>query len=55
MPKELPQFYMFPWKYFFSLKHERSEEIKRELFMQGEVPILMHSPEVWEHPWVPLP
>jgi hypothetical protein len=24
--------------------------IKRELLTQGEVPGLMHSPEVWEHP-----
>jgi hypothetical protein len=23
---------MFPWKYFFSMKLERREEIKRELF-----------------------
>jgi hypothetical protein len=23
---------MFPWKYFFSTKQERSKEIKRELF-----------------------
>jgi len=36
----------FPWKYFFSIKQERSKEIKRELFMQGEVPILVCSPEV---------
>jgi hypothetical protein len=29
---------------------EKSEEIKRELFAEGEeVPVLMHSPEVWEH------
>jgi hypothetical protein len=27
-----PQFYMFPWKYFFSMKGKRSKEIKRELF-----------------------
>jgi hypothetical protein len=39
---------MFPWKYFFSVKWERSKEIKRELFAQREVPVLMHSPEVWE-------
>jgi hypothetical protein len=33
MPREgAPQFYMFPWKYFFFTKWERSEEIKRELF-----------------------
>jgi len=49
------QFYlyvpMFAWKYFFSMKRERSEEIKRELFVEGEVPVLVHSPsEVWEHP-----
>jgi hypothetical protein len=29
---ELPQFCMFPWKYFFSTKWERSEKMKRELF-----------------------
>jgi len=40
------QFYMFP-----CLHGKRSEEIKRELFIQGEVPVLVHSPsEVWEHP-----
>jgi hypothetical protein len=32
MPEELPQFYMFPWKYFFFMKQERKEEIKSELF-----------------------
>jgi hypothetical protein len=40
---------MFPWKYFFSTKWERSKEIKRELFTQGEVSVLMHSLEVQEH------
>ncbi len=39
----------FPWKYFFFMKQERREEIKRELFMQGEVLVPMHSPKVWEH------
>jgi hypothetical protein len=34
-----------------SMKWERSKETKRELFMEGEAPTLMHSPEVWEHPW----
>jgi hypothetical protein len=38
---ELLQFYMFPWKYFFSMKWERSKEIKRELLAQGEVPVLL--------------
>jgi hypothetical protein len=37
------------------MKWERSKEIKRELLMEGEVPVLVHSPEVWEHPQVPLP
>jgi len=40
---------------FFSTKWERSEEInkrvKRELFTQGEVLVLVCSLEVWEHPW----
>ncbi len=41
---------IFPWKYFFFYEMEKSEEIKRELFAEGEeVPVLMHSPEVWEH------
>jgi hypothetical protein len=42
---------MFPGKYFFFLmKRERSEEIKRVLLMErGGVPVLMHSPEVWEY------
>jgi hypothetical protein len=34
------------------MKWERSKEIKIELFTKGEVPILMHSLEVWEHPRV---
>jgi hypothetical protein len=33
MPRELSQFYMFSWKYFFSTKGERREEIKKELFL----------------------
>jgi hypothetical protein len=41
---------MFPWKYFFSTKQKRSEEIKRELFTQEEILVLMHSPEVRETP-----
>jgi len=28
------------------MKWERSKEIKRELLMEGEVPVLVHSPEV---------
>jgi hypothetical protein len=32
------------------MKRERSEEIKRVLLMErGGVPVLMHSPEVWEY------
>jgi len=39
---------------------EKCEEIKRELFILGQVPVLVHSPKVWEHPLgshpqVPLP
>jgi hypothetical protein len=26
------QIYMFPWKYFFSMNWERTEEVERELF-----------------------
>jgi hypothetical protein len=36
MLRELPQLYMFPWKYFFSTTQERNEEIKRELFYLRE-------------------
>jgi hypothetical protein len=35
---------------FSFTKWERREEIERELFMEGEVPVLVHSLEVWEHP-----
>jgi len=45
----------FPWKYFSFAKQERSEKIKRELFAQGEVPVLVCSPEVQKHPQEPLP
>jgi hypothetical protein len=37
---------MFPWKFFFSTKRDRREEIKRELFGEGEVPVLLRSAEV---------
>jgi hypothetical protein len=41
MLEELPNFiYMFP-----CLHGKRSEEIKRELFTEREVLVLMHSPE----------
>ncbi len=52
-----PQFYVptFPWKYFFSMKWERSKEIKRDskkrvVSVRGNVCVLMCSPEVWERP-----
>jgi hypothetical protein len=44
---------MFPCSHgnmFFSTKQKRSKEIKRELFTQGDVLVLMRSPEVGEHP-----
>jgi maltose-binding protein MalE len=41
---------MFPWNYYFLTKQDKSDEIKRELFTQGEVPVLVYSPQVWEHP-----
>ncbi len=52
MPGSSPISYVpkFPQKYFLSTKRERSQAIKRELFAKGEVPILVCSPEVWEHP-----
>ncbi len=48
----------FPWKYFFCMKQERTHEIIRGLFPQGEVLILVGSPQVQEHSgahWLPLP
>jgi hypothetical protein len=50
---ELPKFLYvptFPCKYFFSTKRERREEIKRELFTEGKVPVLVRSPKAQEHP-----
>jgi hypothetical protein len=41
---------MFLWKKKNLTKREKSEEIKRELFTHGEVPVLVYSPQVWEHP-----
>ncbi len=40
---------MFPWKYFFSTKWERREEMKRELFVCGGGGVLVHM-RFWEHP-----
>jgi hypothetical protein len=50
-----PQFYVptFPWNFILFMKQERGEEIKKKV-TEGEVPVLVHSPKVWEHPWVPL-
>jgi hypothetical protein len=42
---------VFPWKYLFSTKQEKSKEIKESSLHKGEVPIRVCSPEVWEHPW----
>jgi hypothetical protein len=46
---ELAQFYVFPRSHgniSFSTKRGKNKEIKRELFIEGEIPILVHSPEV---------
>ncbi len=40
---------------FLFYEWEGSKEIEWELFTQGEVPVLLCSPEVREHPWVPFP
>jgi hypothetical protein len=40
---------MFPWEYFFSMKQERRGDKKRVVYLR-EVPVLMCSPEVHEHP-----
>jgi len=37
---------MFLWKCFFSTKWERSEEIRRELFMEGEGRFLQEHPRM---------
>jgi hypothetical protein len=42
---------MFLWKYFFSMKQERRGDKKRVVYLR-EVPVLMRSPEVQEHPCV---
>ncbi len=39
---------------FFTRNGKESEEIKRKLFVK-EVPVFVHSPEVWEHPRPRLP
>jgi len=31
-------------------QYEKCEN-KKELFMSREIPVLVHSPEVCEHPW----
>jgi hypothetical protein len=46
MPGKLPQFYMFPSSHGNISFQERVEEIKRELFMEGEVLVLVCSPKV---------
>jgi hypothetical protein len=49
MPGELAQFLCshVPMEIFLFLPNEKeAKEIKRELFIKGEVPILVHSPEV---------
>ncbi len=51
MPGELlPKFICshVPMQIFLLYEVEKSEEIKRELFPLRGVPILVHSPEVWE-------
>jgi hypothetical protein len=41
---------MFPWKYFFSIKWERSKEIKKRVAYVRGGSVLVRSPEVREHP-----
>jgi hypothetical protein len=55
MSKELPQLYMFPCNFILLMKREKSKEIKGELFREGKVPVLVRSPEVWEHLWAHVP
>jgi len=56
MPRELPQFYMFPRShvniFFLGIKKE-ARKLKESCLGKGRVPLLVHSPEVWELPRVP--
>jgi hypothetical protein len=38
---------------FYETRKKQARKSKERPFMQGEVPILVCSPEVWEHPQVP--
>jgi hypothetical protein len=57
MPRELPQFYMFPRShvniFFLGIKKE-ARKLKDSCLGKGRVPLLVHSHEVWELPRVPL-
>jgi hypothetical protein len=59
MPRELPNFTCshIPMEIFlFYERGKKQGNQKRELFMLWEdLPIFVCSPEIWEHPWVPLP
>jgi len=37
--------------YKMGKKRSNNKRVKRELFTQGEVRVLVCSHEVWEHPW----
>jgi hypothetical protein len=37
--------------YKMGKKQSNNKRVKRELFTQVEVPVLVCSREVWEHPW----
>ncbi len=43
---------MFPWNFIF-LQNEKDEGSKKRVvyIRTGEVSLLVHSPEVWEHPY----
>jgi hypothetical protein len=50
MPGEFIMFSRSHKNISFLLNMKETRKQKRELFTEGEVPVLvMHSPEVWEH------
>jgi hypothetical protein len=46
---------MFPRSHgnisFYEMGKKKGNKKRVVYRREGEVPILMHSPEVWEHPW----
>jgi hypothetical protein len=46
---------MFPWNFIFVQNEKEEGSKKRVVYIRTvEVPVLVHSLEVWEHPCVPF-